>query len=332
MSTATRYVRWSVTAAHLMMRHSNLTFNGPFKRAELVLLPQYAASDNFLAAGKWTGSKHHILSADCEDVDATVPLYCIVVGTISSSKTYLGKHGNFSTRFTDDAQKAKLQFTLTHPNDPDFGPNFNKAVAAFQEHQRVVSESSLHLHFLLKEEGNAMRMNFNLFDPKVRNSTSNFCDHHLIFLITLTRETAIWFHIVHLLHHFLDEERLKETQQYSVDDQYECYWTAVKAKNYCFCPFRRLWQKVIPVRDRERVTTMGMMTVMTTTMITTDHQHVVALVNKQSQRKWVCLRWTASSRRGSMRSICCLTHQSIATGINWCIFFDLLFRGYCSIS
>ena len=96
-----------------MMRHSNLTFNGPFKRAELVLLPQYAASDNFLAAGKWTESKHHILSADCKDVDATVPLYCIVVGTISSSKTYLGKHGNFSTRFTDDAQKAKLQFTLT---------------------------------------------------------------------------------------------------------------------------------------------------------------------------------------------------------------------------
>jgi len=26
---------------------------------------------------------------------------------------------------------------------------------------------------------------------------------------------------------------LKETQQYSVDDQYECYWTAAKAKNYC---------------------------------------------------------------------------------------------------
>ena len=93
------------------MRLSNLTFNGPFKRAELVLLPQYAMSNNFLAAGKWTGTKHHILSAYCEDMDATVLLYCIIVGTISSSKLYLGKHGNFSTKFTDNALKAKLQFT-----------------------------------------------------------------------------------------------------------------------------------------------------------------------------------------------------------------------------
>ena len=84
-------------------------------------------------------------------------------------------------------------------------------------------------------------MNFSLFEPKVCDSASNlnFCHHHLIYLIALTRETAmvcqsvILFHVVHLLHWFLDEERLKETQQHSVDDQYECYWTAAKAKNYC---------------------------------------------------------------------------------------------------
>jgi len=86
---------------------------------------------------------------------------------ISSSKTYLGTHGNFSARFADDALKAKLQFTLTRPDDPDFGPDFDKAVLAFQERQRVISESSVHLHFLLKEGGDAMRMNFNLFDAKV---------------------------------------------------------------------------------------------------------------------------------------------------------------------
>jgi hypothetical protein len=112
------------------------------------------------------------------------------VGTISSSRTYLGKHGNFSTNFSTDAQKAKLQFTLTRPDDPDFGPDFDKAVVAFQERQRVVSESSHHLYFLLQDEANAMRMNFGLFEPKV----SNLYFYRLIsssFAISLTRATTV---------------------------------------------------------------------------------------------------------------------------------------------
>jgi hypothetical protein len=149
---------------------SPLTFNGPFKRAELLLLPQYAASDNFPSAGKWVGTKSHVLSVDDKDPNTTVPLYCIVVGTISSSKTYLGKHGNFAPRFTDDAQKAKLQFTISRPADPDFGPDFDKAFASFRNQQRAIADSCTHLHFLLQEEGNAMRMNFGLFEPKVSDT------------------------------------------------------------------------------------------------------------------------------------------------------------------
>ena len=76
-------------------------------------------------------------------------------------------HGNFSTKFSDAAQKAKLQFSLTRPNDPDFGNDYDKAVVAFQEYLRAVSETQDHRYFLLKEEGNAMRMNFGLFKPKV---------------------------------------------------------------------------------------------------------------------------------------------------------------------
>jgi hypothetical protein len=150
--------------------NSHSTFSGPFKRAELLRLPQYAASDNFPSAGKWIGTKNHVLSVDNDKSDSTVPLYCIVVGTISSNKTFLGKHGNFSPKFTDDAQKAKIQFTLTRPADPDFGPDFDKAFSSFQRQQRVVSESPVHLHFLLKEEGNAMRMNFGLFESKVSDT------------------------------------------------------------------------------------------------------------------------------------------------------------------
>jgi len=152
-----------------MLYDSQPTFNGPFKKAELLLLPQYAVSDAFLDIGKWTGTRNHILSVAGDDtLDAAEPLYCIVVGTISDNKAYLGKHGSFSPKFTEDAQKAKIQFTLTRPNDLDFGPDFDKAVVAFQERQRVVSETPLQLYFLLKEENNAMRMNFALFEPKVR--------------------------------------------------------------------------------------------------------------------------------------------------------------------
>jgi hypothetical protein len=111
------------------------------------------ATDSFVAAGKWAGTKTHILTVDDGDINATVPLYCIVVGTVSNNKAFLGKHGNFSTKFTEDAQKAKLQFTLAHPDDADFGPDFDKAVVAFQEQQRVVSESPVHCATLLPVEG-----------------------------------------------------------------------------------------------------------------------------------------------------------------------------------
>lgn len=175
MSPTVKYVG-PCTATYyyfIMFLLSQSIFNGPFKRAELLLLPQYAASDSFLAAGKWTGTKTHILSVNGGDSEkSTVPLYCIVVGTISADKSYLGKHGNFSQKFNDNALKAKLQFTVTRPNDIDFGPDFDKAVVAFEDHQRVISETPRHLYFLLKEQGNAMRMNFGLFEPKVSNSKS----------------------------------------------------------------------------------------------------------------------------------------------------------------
>lgn len=150
------------------MINSQSIFSGPFKRAELLLLPQYAASDDFLTAGKWEGLKSHVLSLNNgEGGDTTQPLYCIVVGTVIAEKAYLGKHGNFSLKYNDSAQKAKLQFTITRPNDPDFGPDFDKAVTAFEECQHVISESSNHRYFIQKEEGNAMRMNFPLFEPRV---------------------------------------------------------------------------------------------------------------------------------------------------------------------
>ena len=72
---------------------------------------------------------------------AIQPLYCIVVGTVSAEKVYLGKHGNFSLKYNDNALKAKIQFTITKPNDSDFGPDFDKAVDAFEEYQRGISES-----------------------------------------------------------------------------------------------------------------------------------------------------------------------------------------------
>lgn len=150
--------------------YSQPILNGPFKRAELLLLPQYAASDDFLAAGKWVGFKNHILSLNGDEGgDTTQPLYCIVVGIISAEKAHLGKHGNFSPKYNENAQKAKIQFTIVRPSDPVFGPDFDKAVIAFEEHQRGVSETPYHRFFLLKEEGNGMRMNFALFEPKVSN-------------------------------------------------------------------------------------------------------------------------------------------------------------------
>ena len=149
---------------------SQTSFSGPFKKAELHLLPQYAASDSFPTLGKWTGTRNHVLSVANEDPSAPLePLYCIIVGTISDNKTYLAKHGSFSSKFSEDAQKAKIQFTLTRPNDPDFGSDFDKAIIAFQDYQTIISETPKHLFFILKEENNSLRMNFPLFEPKVRS-------------------------------------------------------------------------------------------------------------------------------------------------------------------
>ena len=99
------------------------------------------------------------------------PLYCIVVGIVSAEKAYLRKHGNFSLKYNNNALKAKIQFTITHPNDPEFSPDFDKAVTAFEEYQQGISESPYHRYFILKEEGNAMHMNFGLFEPRVSSYT-----------------------------------------------------------------------------------------------------------------------------------------------------------------
>ena len=146
------------------------------------MLPQYAASDNFVTAGKWEGLKSHVLSLNSgEGSDTTQPLYCIVVGTVSAEKVYLGKHGNFSLKYNENALKAKIQFTITRPNDPDFGPDFDKAIDALEEYQRGISETSYHRYFILKEDGNGMRMNFPLFELKVSFFFFFFhsFDHHL---------------------------------------------------------------------------------------------------------------------------------------------------------
>jgi hypothetical protein len=173
MSSHTECVAAFITTSTFFtdVHYSEPIFGGPFKRAELLRLPQYAASDAFPAAGKWTGSKDHLLSVKSgKDGETTEALYCIVVGTISADRAYLAKHGNFSTKFSDGAQKAKLQFSVTRPNDPDFGNDYDKAVVAFQECLRAVSETPDQRYFLLKEAGNAMRMNFGLFKPKVSHS------------------------------------------------------------------------------------------------------------------------------------------------------------------
>jgi hypothetical protein len=151
------------------------SFNGPVKRAELLLFPQYAASNDFLAAGKWSGEKNFILSsANNEDDNTTLLLYCIVVGVISAEKAYLEKHGNFNTKFNTDASKAKIQFSVIRPNDPDFGPDFNKAIVAFEEYQQRASQTPCHHFFLLWEGHIAMRMSFPLFELKVCTQNNFF--------------------------------------------------------------------------------------------------------------------------------------------------------------
>jgi hypothetical protein len=101
---------------------------------------------------------------------ATELLYCIVVGTITADKSYLAKHGNFILKFNNDAEKAKLQFTVARPDDPDFGPDYDKAVIAFQEYQDAISETADHRYFLLKGERNVMRLNYPLFETKVSHA------------------------------------------------------------------------------------------------------------------------------------------------------------------
>ena len=147
------------------------------------MLPQYAVSPNFLEAGKWTGTKSHILALKTgKDVQTTEPLYCIVVGTILDDKSFLAKHGNFSPRFSDDARKAKLQFTLACPEDPDFALDFEKSVVAFDTLQDNISASTLQQYFLSKDDGNTLRMNYSLFEPKV--SMTRLYSSHLICIMS----------------------------------------------------------------------------------------------------------------------------------------------------
>ena len=116
MSSSSKYVASFVLHHYAnKLLNSQPIFNGPFKRAELLLYPQYAASNNFLTAGKWAGEKNYVLSVNNKDENTTEPLLCIVVGVISAEKAYLAKHRNFNSTYNEDASKAKIQFSIICP-------------------------------------------------------------------------------------------------------------------------------------------------------------------------------------------------------------------------
>lgn len=141
------------------------TYNGPWLRAQLLTHANYVASKDFPELWKWGagGGTMNKLMVDHSDGEAE-DVFCRVVGIISDDRAFLDTHGNYSPKFESPMHKSKLQFTLTNPNDADFGKDFSLAYKRLEAVQDKVATGNDRSWFLVN---GTMRFSYPLWEIKV---------------------------------------------------------------------------------------------------------------------------------------------------------------------
>ncbi|KAF8952603.1 hypothetical protein BDZ97DRAFT_1930581 [Flammula alnicola] len=188
-------------------------FSSPFRRAQLLLLPQYVASAEFMDLATWDKANGNGLLTVRGSTGRSQPVNCIIVGIVTSDRPHFARNGTYNPRFdsSDKAVKgAKYQFTISRPNeetDPEFAEDWDIASKKIKSLQTQVAKTNEHRYFLLVEtlKDNppmySMRMGYRIWEPKTaKNST---------------------------------HERNRMTQAYRVDTEYSDMFEKLKLSNHC---------------------------------------------------------------------------------------------------
>ncbi|KAF9561236.1 hypothetical protein CPC08DRAFT_722886 [Agrocybe pediades] len=155
-------------------------FNADMHRAQLMNLPQYVASSDFLTICRWVSHRGHLLALVSDPNTPIEPVRSIIVGIISVDKAYLQPHGNFNPSFNDPwkaARAAKLSFTLQCPdNHPAFSEDWKPALDKLEGIQDQIASTQKKLHFFVNEPNRqrSLRFGFSLWEERTdENNTAD---------------------------------------------------------------------------------------------------------------------------------------------------------------
>lgn len=159
-----------ITLSLLMWTPRTSTPSGPFTRNRLLHLNQYGASNGFKKVGKWDRAQFDDMYVVDGTVARTVPVDITVVCDLSSDLHFLRPQGNYSEKFMQTpelvARKTKLQITTQRSSiDFELAADYDETIRRLLKIQDEVAKTPEKKHLIL---GQQLRLNFNLFEPKVQ--------------------------------------------------------------------------------------------------------------------------------------------------------------------
>lgn len=165
-------------------------------RNELLNLNQYIASAGFPSLGKWDRARLDDVYVVKGSVARTTPVDITIVCDLSSDLHFLQPHGNYSEQYmpTPDiaGKRTKLVITVQRPStDPDFSSDYTLGIERLLALQDDVAKT-LERRYLIVN-GDQLRLNFNLFEPKVRLIILSFAPSMMcltFFLVGSRREIS----------------------------------------------------------------------------------------------------------------------------------------------
>lgn len=126
-------------------------YSGPMARNRLLRMPNYVPSADFLQGVGWKreGGGNVLTESHTKAGKPAEDAVCIIVGEVSEHKLDASSIGNYRPQYNALLTGAKIQFTLERPNDIDFGPDYDIAIANLKQCQNGVAIPGLECLYML---------------------------------------------------------------------------------------------------------------------------------------------------------------------------------------
>jgi hypothetical protein len=136
----------------------------------------YAASTNFVNSTAW---QHNETGLEVVNSDEE-PLIAIIVGRALAYRLKCGPEGNHFAKGSSPLEKAKYQFHICRPSNPELAADFTAGIQHLQTLQNEVGKTGDHKNMIVEDvTGKMLRFATNFFMTRVCAQFSNRIEYCL---------------------------------------------------------------------------------------------------------------------------------------------------------